>query len=404
VSIITIQRRYRELGRIRAGEKGPKGEPRKLSKWRITTPSRALADEVAVEFGGEVKEWADAPGGSQWEIYTDAKEINVYVPPQDMDRAQYFEEWSAAGVKRRCDGMTELISGRECMCNPEARKCQLTTHLTVILPQIPDLGVWRITTHGWNAAAELPATVELLRRIHEEGDIPAAVLGLSERSEIKDGKTRRYVVPELRLPYKLTEHSAAGLRTLGHGKHERPRLPGDRPALPEDASFNGENPPGWGTSPALPGDKADAAATREQVVKMHALAHEFGWDEDEKHRRAGVTSLNDLSMQAASELIELWENSLAREAGGGDVGNGEGSGESASTAAAPATTAPSPPDDDNEPATPEQWLRTQQLKMRPSTVLKKVQAMPGGEKVTTQSAVTKAQMAAVIHERLGASS
>jgi hypothetical protein len=391
--ILDVQRRYRQLGRIRAGEKGSKGEPRKLSKWRITTPSRTLAEAVAQTWGGEAQEWPDAPGGAQWQVYTDANELNVYVPPQDLDRAQYFELWSAGGVQRRCDGDTELISGRECMCNPEARKCQLTTHLIVILPQIPDLGVWRVTTHGWNAAAELPATVDLLRRIHEEGSLPAAVLGLAERSEIKAGQTRRFVVPELRLPWSLTEYPSAGLKALGHGG--RPGLPGHA-ELPGDASFNGEESPGWGETPALPGEVA--LATRPQVEKLHALSNAFGWDEDERHRRAGVASFNELLKQAASELIEVWEATLSS-AEPRDRG-GEGSGTTEAKVTATAASDPSPPGDDDEPATPDQWSRAQAHGLKWPTICKAVQQMPGGEGVTKKIDVTKGQLAAVIEAHL----
>lgn len=50
----------------------------------------------------------------------------------------------------------------------------------------------------------------------------------------------------------------------------------------------------------------DAPATRAQVVALHTLAAEHGWDDVERHRRAGVESFNDLSRAEAGELLEAW--------------------------------------------------------------------------------------------------
>ncbi|MGQ0671027.1 MAG: recombination directionality factor [Actinomycetota bacterium] len=341
MSILSLQRRYRELGRLRAGEKGPKGEPRKLDRWRLTTPSHELAEQVALMFGGKAAEWQEAPTqGTQWEVVTEREEIEVYVPPQDLDRAQYLELWSAGGVKRRCDSMTELISGRPCMCDPDNRECKITTHLLVILPQIPDVGVWRLTSHGWNAAAELPATINLLGHVHAEGAIPAAVLGLEQRTKVVDGKTRHFAVPVLRLPWTIAEAERAGVPVLTQGKRAVPALPSERPDLPEDAAFAEHVGAAWGPPPALPDEKADAAVTREQIVKLHAMANELGFSDKERHHRAGMDSFNDLTKARASELIEEW----------GSASSGREVGDPAATGAAqPFSGEPVPPDPEQRP-------------------------------------------------------
>jgi AAA domain-containing protein len=48
-------------------------------------------------------------------------------------------------------------------------------------------------------------------------------------------------------------------------------------------------------------------ATRPQITKLHALAGRLGWTDEEKHKLAGVASLNDLTKDQASGLIEAWE-------------------------------------------------------------------------------------------------
>jgi hypothetical protein len=50
----------------------------------------------------------------------------------------------------------------------------------------------------------------------------------------------------------------------------------------------------------------DAPATRRQVVALHTLAGERGWDHDEAHSRAGVGSFNELTREQAAALIDAW--------------------------------------------------------------------------------------------------
>ena len=65
-----------------------------------------------------------------------------------------------------------------------------------MLPELDTMGVWRLESHGWNAAAEIPMIGELAMHV---GDLVPARLSLVERRAIKDGKTSRFVVPVLDL-------------------------------------------------------------------------------------------------------------------------------------------------------------------------------------------------------------
>jgi hypothetical protein len=209
VSPIHIQRRYRELGRIRLGEKGAKGQPVKRDTFRLTSPSRGLLDQAAELWGGTVAPWDGPNEGDSWQLATATAEMQVLVPQQDIESSQYFELWTAGGCAKRCDGITNLITGRACSCDPDNRECKITTHLQVMLPQLPDIGVWRITTHGFNAAAEIPGTVALLDTLRRSGQMPAAVLGIEHRTSKKDGKTQRFIVPVLKVPHTLLELGAS---------------------------------------------------------------------------------------------------------------------------------------------------------------------------------------------------
>lgn len=361
MTVLALQKRYRELGRLRLGTKASGGKrPVKLETWRLTSPSREILEGAAALYGGEVSPWDDAPTqGDQYQLITTTTEINVYVPDQDIAHGQYYELWSAGGVQRRCDGETELISGRDCLCDPDDRKCQLTTHLIVILPQLADLGTWRLTSHGYNAAAELPTTVALLMRLNAEGALPAAVLGMEQRTQRVDGQTRHFVVPVLRIPYSIAQAEASGIPILT-SPVQRASLPAERPRLPADAAFEGERRGGaWGEPPLLPGDEAvepsrnvpetpepegepDAPSdvetpqqrgedpsgapriTDAQRKHLMALAADLEISMARKEIAAAdlglerVTSFSALTKDQAHDLIEIWAERLAEAAGSGE--------------------------------------------------------------------------------------
>lgn len=201
--ILTIQRRARELGRIRIGQQVPtgrtnaKGEPtfrpEKLDRFRITSASLPLMQRVAELYGGEVQEWLNN-GAKQYEVITTSTRLPILVPPQPV--SQYFELWSGGGCKRRCDGETELLKDKPCVCSPDPaeRECKPTTRLNVILSEVEGIGVFRLESHGYYSATELPEVAEFLARA---GNYVPAWLSLEQRTVVRDGKTRRWMVPTI---------------------------------------------------------------------------------------------------------------------------------------------------------------------------------------------------------------
>lgn len=257
--LLDLQVRFRELGRIRAGEKGPKGEPRKLTNWRLTSASRTLLDHAAAIYGGTVREWTGAPNeGTWWELLTASSELRVVLPPVGDPAAlltQNYEEWKGGGAVHRCDGVTDGLTGKPCSCDPENRKCKPVTRLSVMLPDIPDIGIWRLDTHGINAALELPGTFNLLYEA-AGGSFIEAILRLEPRTSKQDGQTRRFVVPVLAI-----EHvSASGLIAAATGAAPALTARGERPALAaaseppagDEAAFAIESPADHPEPPPLP--------------------------------------------------------------------------------------------------------------------------------------------------------
>lgn len=198
ITPIVLQRRLAEVGRIRIGVVVPtsngKTRPSKIDTLRFTSASKPLIEKVAAAYGGDVKAWTPANGGaSQWEVVTTSNRVPVVVPPQSV--TQWMETWSGGGCQRRCDGERETITDSPCLCaQQDNMTCRPTTRLSVMLRDIEGIGVWRLESHGWNAAAELPGTAEFLAQAG--GYIPAH-LYLKAVRQVTDGKTKDFMVPAL---------------------------------------------------------------------------------------------------------------------------------------------------------------------------------------------------------------
>jgi hypothetical protein len=115
--ILDIQKRARELGRIRIGQVVPTTRrdgtagtrPEKLDRFRLTSNSKPLLDKVAELYGGTVAEWQPQGGGAKaWEVVTNTARIPIMVPPQPI--TQWYEFWTAGGCKHRCDGQTNVLT------------------------------------------------------------------------------------------------------------------------------------------------------------------------------------------------------------------------------------------------------------------------------------------------------
>lgn len=232
ISPITLQRRHAELGRIRLGRKvatgNGKSRPEKLEKFRFTSVSEEYIKDLAELYGGKAEPW-DNNGIPSWEVLTTATSIPVVVVKGGL--SQWMETWSGGGVTHRCDGQQQ-VDGTVCDPNDPAHiEAKPTTRLSVMLPELEAIGVFRMESHGWNAAAEIPAVAELAQFV---GELVPAVLHLVERRAIKDGKTSRFVVPVLDLKigaaklreiveahsggYEIEAPAASGAKAIDAGK------------------------------------------------------------------------------------------------------------------------------------------------------------------------------------------
>lgn len=340
MSILTLQRRLRELGRIRTGVKvaGSNGRsrPAKLETFRLTSPSRELLEAAAEIYGGEVRAW---PEGDGWELVTKVDALDIIIPPGDA-MSQFFEMWSGGGCQRRCDGVTNLLTMEPCLCPADqderrtlaadGKACKPTTRLNVILPLVPDMGVWRLESHGYYAAVELAGTAEFLARATAEGRLLPARLRLDQREAKRPGQpTNRYAVPVIELPQtRIAEMMpelgpGPGVKALAAGstdprrqstrrqRVERPAPGATTPDLPADSRMEKPTAP-FGTAQTVGGWPVEEPAVivaRDPLVDAeHATRAEFGERGNTKSREQAAADVvaKRAARVAASEPEDMF--------------------------------------------------------------------------------------------------
>lgn len=208
--ILTLQRQAAELGRLRTGFYDS-GRPQRSETWILTSHEREYAQAAADLWGGSVHEWKPLNGSiKQWRVITNAVSLDAILPSGDPLN-QYNEMWSGGGCQRRCDGITEKLSRKPCICLaqhgedwyllPKGKVCSATTRLNVLLPDMPDLGVWRAETKSFYAADGMAGQVDtVLQGTGGQGIVPVR-LTIQQRQVVRNGKTKHFpvvmVIPRL---------------------------------------------------------------------------------------------------------------------------------------------------------------------------------------------------------------
>jgi len=199
--ILDTQRAWAESFRLRLGHQQPdrNGQlrPARLTDaMRITSAGREIVEAFAVQYGGEVVPWGD-----QWQAYLPITELPIMLLPGQA-LSQWWEHWGSSVISRRCDGVTEQVTGRPCVCPSDVAArmaskdaCRPTTRLHIVCPEVAVMGVGMMVSHGLIAAQTLPSAVEMAEVALSRGIRLPAVLRVIEHV----GADRRYVVPRIDL-------------------------------------------------------------------------------------------------------------------------------------------------------------------------------------------------------------
>lgn len=267
MAIIGMQRRIREVGRIRLGVQGVKDGrryPKKINRFRLTSGDQQIIEAVAELYGGKAQSW-DNGGIAQYECITDATAMPVLLPPNpaDLGWSQFYESWAKGFCTKRCDGLRDSVRDVPCDCDPDERDCKATSRLSVILPEIVGLGVWRLESHGYNAAVELAAAVEMIEALVGVRSMVPARLRLEVREQRRliegDAVVRKFVVPVLDLDTSVAQVQAlaAGVVPVAIGAG----------APEESREISGQG--GWKPVAALPAGAPPVALSVEQQLAEH---------------------------------------------------------------------------------------------------------------------------------------
>jgi len=319
MSVLDIQRRGQQIGRLRMGEQVGTGKftqdgkekmrPVRRDTWRLTTGSRHMADSAAAYFGSEVRPW-----NGQWDVDTKRSEITVMVPPRDQVISQNYEMWNAGGCVRRCDSQAEQISGGPCLCphaadpgdaeevaraalrradmarkNPP-QACHLITRVSFMIPDLPGLGVFRLDTSSYYAAVEIGDAAMLMQAARDQGVFLSAILRIDQRQRVAGGQTKKYPVPVLEVMSSFRQIASGELAAGGVTAQLPPAPGGGRMAIGPGAPAGAgvvagevvdaeivDEEPGLGMSPQYYADLVPMARDRADIEAIAADAKAAGF-------------------------------------------------------------------------------------------------------------------------------
>lgn len=219
--IINHQRQARELGRLRTGYSVPNSDPSKRPRpvksktWVVSSHAEHYVAKAAELYGGKVERWQPQGNGApQFRVITEAEQLDAVLPGGDP-LSQYNEMWNKGGCARRCDGQTEQLTKKPCLCMAQHgedwhllrqqlatkdKVCAVTSRLNVVLLDMLDMGVWRAETHSFYAANEMAGTVDMvLSGTGGKGLVPVT-LRIEPRTRVAGGQTKHFpvVVVEIR--------------------------------------------------------------------------------------------------------------------------------------------------------------------------------------------------------------
>jgi hypothetical protein len=317
MAVLDIQRRGQQIGRLRIGQQVSTGKkdangnekmrPARLDTFRFTTGSRATAQAIAALYGGKIRDWS-----GEFEVITGQSEIGVTVPPRDEVVSQWYEMWSKGGCQRRCDSQHDQISNGPCLCphasdpgdadevaraaleradlakaNPP-RACKLVTRISVMIPDLPGLGVFRLDTGSFYAAVEIGDSAALMQVARDRGVFLPAILRIEQRQRVAGGQTKKFPVPVLEVLATFRDLATGAIEAAGIAAQLPPAPDGKRRAITAGTAV----PPPREERPAAAAARqqprtaqqiADAAAeatTRAQVREMKAEAGENRVEQD----------------------------------------------------------------------------------------------------------------------------
>lgn len=243
--ILTMKRQAAELGRIRTGYSRPNSDPKKRpipvrsKTFILSSHSRDYIAAAAGLYGGTVEPWTPQNTSiEQYRVITTATELRAILPAGDP-LSQSYEMWSGGGCSRRCDGEVEQFTRKTCLClqqfGPDwhERKptevCRPTSRINVMLPDLPDLGVWRLESKSYYAADAMAGGLDIVIAATEGRSMMPVRMWIEQRKVVRNGETKNFPVVMIVPSLPKLRHALSG--PLSTAAALDPGVLVDRPAI-----------------------------------------------------------------------------------------------------------------------------------------------------------------------------
>jgi hypothetical protein len=361
------------LGHVRLGYfDETKGYPRQSETLVFTSNDADRLKPLQRELGGTIERYQPQGSGAEpYRLISDADAITVLFPfpTPEGNLSQSWELWGAGGIKRRCDGFTcalidvDDVTGdwneeeAACLCDREDRECAPSTRLRVVLPST-GLGIWELQTGSIIGATELFDQVRFIGEVarNRMNAVPIRLVYAPRQISYFDPKKKKRSTTTKR----VVRLSVAGDATAALG------------AL------------------GAPADRQLLEAVRLVLGPEERLGLPEGEPRDEGREEVGDAAPSSSGAEVAT--------TPASSPGDDPVGAGGAHTDvGPQTPASVSAPAPTRSEDDDGPATQEQWKRALAVGLTKTTITKAASRLFPGEGVTSLG-ITKAQLAAVIKD------
>ncbi|MFQ6851231.1 hypothetical protein AAIB46_10080 [Streptomyces sp. 35M1] len=243
--ILTMKRQAAELGRIRTGFSTPNPDPKKKPIMRrsktfvFSSHSEQYVAAAAELWGGAVERWTPQNQKiEQFRVISNASEIHAILPAGDP-LSQANELWTGGGCARRCDGEVEKLSGEPCICRARYGEdwhlrgprevCRPTSRISVMLPELPDLGVWRLESKSHYAADVMAGGVDTVLAATGGQSVMPVRMWIEQRTAKRGGETKNFPVVMVVPSIPKLRHALSGPLSMANALD--PGTLVDRPAI-----------------------------------------------------------------------------------------------------------------------------------------------------------------------------
>jgi hypothetical protein len=204
--------------------------PTRADAFVFHTNDPEVANAVQVALGGDLS--TDSPTW-EYDVVTEARRLEVDLLPAGI--GQNLEQWRAAQVARRCDGVTmSTLDGQRtsqpCLCAVEMaqgreRACDPHTRMPLLVElDLDRFGVWEVKSTAWGTARNVAGVRAALTMAGvTSGRVPAIVTMVDR--EVRDAQNQVHTVAEIEVAIASSISSLASLASGTPALVGTPRRP-----------------------------------------------------------------------------------------------------------------------------------------------------------------------------------